>query len=62
MKLKIGNDEFCVNCMEWRELDKEGRCKGCNHIIHRENKKIEKDRYENYKTETPSFELDEDIE
>ena len=63
MKLKIGSDEFCLHCMEWREYDGEGRCKICKHIIHRENKKSEKEGYNNIKSESPSFEeLDEDID
>ena len=63
MKLKIGSDEFCLHCMEWREYDEEGRCKICKHIIHRENKKSEKEGYNNLKSESPSFEdLDENID
>jgi len=63
MKLKIKSDEFCLHCMEWREYDEEGRCKICKHIIHRENKKSEKEGYNNLKSESPSFEeLDENIE
>ena len=62
MKVKIGNDDFCIYCMDWREFNEEGRCKVCNHIIHRENKKQEKNRYENYKIETPSYEPEDDIE
>jgi len=62
MKMKIGADEFCLHCMEWREYDEEGRCKKCKHIIHRKNKKSEKEGYNALKSESPSFEeLDEDI-
>ena len=61
MKLKIGNDEFCVHCMEWREYDEKGRCKICNHIIHKEDKESEKEGYSRLKTESSSFEdFDED--
>ena len=56
MKKKIGNDEFCLTCMEWREYDEEGRCKICNHIIRRENKKSKKEGYGELKSESPSFE------
>jgi len=42
MKVKIGNDDFCLYCMEWREIDKDGRCKICKHLIHRDNKKQDK--------------------
>ena len=63
MKLKIGSDEFCLHCMEWRGYDEEGRCKICKQVIHRENIKSEKEGYNNLKKESPSFEeLDQDIE
>ena len=63
MKLKIGSDEFCLHCMEWREYDEEGRCKFCKRIIHKEDKKFEKEGYNELKTESPSFEdLDTDID
>ena len=61
MKTKIGSDEFCLHCMEWREFDEEGRCKKCKHIIHRESKKSEREGYNDYKIESPSFEIEEDI-
>ncbi len=35
MKIKPGMDDFCLNCMEWREYDSNGRCKVCKHIIHK---------------------------
>jgi hypothetical protein len=56
MKVKIGNDEFCLHCMEWREYDEEGRCKVCKHIIHVESKKSMKEGYDELKSESPSFE------
>jgi len=60
MKVKIGNDEFCLYCMEWQEYDEEGRCKVCRHIIHKKNKKSEKGSYNDLESEAPSFEMDED--
>lgn len=59
MTKKIGNDEFCLHCMEWREYDEQGRCKKCNHIIHKV-KKVEEEGYNKYKSESPSFEIDEE--
>lgn len=56
MKVKIGNDEFCIHCMEWREYDEKGRCKVCKHIIFRENKKSLKEGYDELKSESPSIE------
>lgn len=56
---KIGNDEFCLHCMEWREYDEEGRCKVCKHVICKV-KKVEQDGYNKYHSESPSFETDEE--
>ena len=61
MKVKVANDEFCLYCMEWQEYDEKGRCKICKHIIHKENKKSENEGYNRSKSESPSFEIDDDI-
>ena len=60
MATKIGKDEFCLHCMEWREYDEEGRCKKCKHIIHRTGEKEKLNGYNDYKKESPSFEADEE--
>ena len=62
MKVKIGSDDFCLHCMEWREYDNEGRCKVCKHKIHSETKKQEKEGYSEYNRESSSYEFDDDIE
>jgi len=62
MSYKIGKDEFCLKCMEWREYDKEGRCKVCKRRIVKLIKKNEKLGYNEYKTESPSFEIDSEQE
>ena len=59
MKKKIGNDEFCLHCMEWREYDENGKCKICKHIIKKEMQKSE-GGYNTYKQEGPSFEIDDE--
>ena len=63
MKVKTGNDEFCLFCMEWQKYDEKCRCRVCKHVIHKENKKSEKEGYNKLKSESPSFEfdIDEDI-
>ncbi len=58
-KVEVGNDEFCSNCMEWREYDEEGRCKVCKKIIKKQESSISKNSYDEYSYET--FE-DEDID
>ena len=52
MHVKIGEDEFCSKCMEWREYDNKGRCKVCGKIIMKQRLKEEKDSYSEYKQET----------
>jgi len=33
MKVRTGNDEFCLFCMEWHEYDEKGRCNVCGKVI-----------------------------
>ncbi len=49
-KVKIGVDEFCLHCMEWREFDEEGRCRVCKHIIHKESKTSESEGYNRHES------------
>jgi len=60
MQVKIGEDEFCSNCMEWREYDEDGKCKICGKIIMKKRKKEEKDSYSEYKQETLETDESED--
>jgi len=60
--IKVGSDEFCSNCMEWREFDKEGKCKKCGKVIKKGCSSSKKDGYDQYKSETPSFEIEEENE
>ena len=32
-KIIVGTDDFCSNCMEWREYDENGKCKVCGKLI-----------------------------
>jgi len=59
--VKVGNDEFCSKCMDWREYDEEGKCKVCGTLIKKDLKSDKRDGYSDYKTETPSLDND-DIE
>jgi hypothetical protein len=56
----VGRDEFCMNCMEWREYDEEGKCKKCGKLIKKQSKNAHRDSYDEYKSEGPSYEMDED--
>lgn len=61
MVMAVGNDEFCIKCMEWREYDNKGRCKICKNLIHKfKNSNISKEMLEDYDLES-SFENEEDI-
>lgn len=62
MAKKIGKDEFCLYCMEWREYNEEGKCKVCKHVIIKDNKKQKKEGYNEYKSEVESFEIDEEVD
>ncbi len=60
MAIKIGKDEFCSKCMEWREFDEEGKCKVCGKLIKRMDKQPPKNGYSDYKSEGPSYEMDDE--
>jgi len=61
MKVKTGKDEFCMHCMEWREYDNRGRCMVChNLLVKKENLKSQ--GYNEYKTESSSYEYNDDTE
>jgi hypothetical protein len=57
MKVKVGHDEFCPHCMDWKEYDEEGRCKKCKKLI---KKNLQKNKYEEYKIEDSTVEPDEE--
>ena len=59
MVMAVGNDEFCIKCMEWREYDNKGRCKICKNLIHKiKNNKISREMLNEYDLES-SFENEE---
>jgi len=60
MKLKVGKDEYCSNCMEWREYSEDGRCIVCNKIIKKKVLNSHIKSYDDYKQD--DFERDADTE
>ena len=60
MPIKIGNDDFCSNCMDWREYDENGRCKLCGKIIFKHKVKDTNKSYAEYERETTDFEDSEE--
>ena len=61
MAVKVGSDEFCSKCMEWREYDHEGKCKVCGKVIKKISKNQNKEGHDDYTTETPSFEPEDEV-
>ena len=60
MKMKVGNDEFCIKCMKWQEYDDGGKCKICGSIIQKLKKSnTERESYNDYYIESTSFDADE---
>jgi predicted amidophosphoribosyltransferase len=49
--IKVGKDEFCAKCMEWREYDEEGKCKVCGKQIKSEGNFKHKESFGEYKYE-----------
>jgi len=61
MSLKVGSDEFCSNCMEWREYDEEGKCKVCGKQIFKKYSKEQDKSYAEYEIETLDLEEVEEV-
>jgi len=40
--IRVNNDEFCLQCMEWREYDQKGCCVYCGTFIKRKQDVQEK--------------------
>lgn len=45
MSVTVGDDEFCMNCMEWRSYDENGKCVVCGKRIKNIKKKTEQVGY-----------------
>lgn len=60
-KIAVGSDEFCSNCMEWREYDEEGKCKVCGKQIKKKQAPSQKINYDEYRIEGIADEIDEEI-
>jgi hypothetical protein len=60
MHVKIGLDEFCSNCMEWREFDEDGKRKICGKPIVKKVIKNQTNSYAEYERETSDTEESEE--
>lgn len=56
MSIKVGSDEFCSNCMDWREYNEEGKCKICGKQIIKKFKKEKNKSYAEYEIEIYNLE------
>ena len=52
----VGEDEFCINCMQWRTYDAEGKCTKCGKTIKKQKSSDRTDGYGEKEHETSEFE------
>lgn len=62
MKKKVGTDEFCRTCMEWRECDENGRCIICRNIIKKKQPQPHIKSYDDYQQYNYDRETDNEFE
>ena len=63
IKIVVGTDEFCSNCMEWREYDENGKCKVCGRsIIKKSTSHKERVSYDEYGTDNGFDESENEID
>ena len=60
MKKRVGKDEFCLTCMEWRECDENGRCIICGSIVKKKLPQSYIKSYDEYRQD--NFDRDVDNE
>ncbi len=60
--MKVGNDDFCSKCMEWREYDDNGKCVVCGSVIHQFKSVEVTDGYNEYKGDYSCDEFEDDDE
>ena len=61
MKVKVGNDEFCSNCMEWQEYDLKGRCIVCGKVIKKKLLQSYIKSYDEYQQDDSDGEVDNEF-
>ena len=57
--VKVGEDEFCTTCMEWRAYDKDGKCVVCGKVLVRPKTEKKSESYAEYEREDFESENDE---
>jgi len=62
MKVKLGKDEFCLTCMEWREFDDNGKCKVCSSIIKKKDNQQQSTKIDLEKYSIDDFSGEDDSE
>jgi len=61
MKVKVGNDEFCSNCMDWQEYDPKGRCIVCGKVIKKKIPRSYIKSYDEYQQDDSNEEVDNEF-
>ena len=49
--VQVGEDEFCTECMEWRAIDKDGKCTVCGKILLKPKSEDKSQSYAEYERE-----------
>lgn len=58
-RVTVGTDEFCLDCMEWREYDEEGKCKVCGKLIKKPDRPTQRTKYDEYELDNEFEEIEE---
>ena len=62
MKVKVGNDEFCLFCMEWHEYDEKGRCIVCGKVIKKQLLQAHIKSYDEYQQDDSDGKVDDEFD
>ena len=62
MKVRTGNDEFCLFCMEWHEYDEKGRCIVCGKVIKKKLLQVHIKSYDEYQQDDSDGKVDNEFD
>ena len=60
MSVTVGEDEFCLTCMEWRKCNEEGKCTVCGRQIKKMNRESDSQSYGEFQRDEFTHEVDHD--
>lgn len=58
MSITVGEDEFCLTCMEWRKCNKKGKCIVCGRQIKKQKGDSDQQSYGKFQRDEFSDETD----